>query len=209
MGSDAARAFATPLAIERLGPVSQVASGWNHVCALEKAGQIKCWGRNTEGQLGDGKTGSRIKPVVVADIRTGIELVSGHNHTCARTRDGGVWCWGDNSAGQLGAGARGEPKTYTPVRMPNLGRVVALESGARHNCARLDSGRLTCWGNNDAGQLGTRASARPTPPTTVRGVQDAIDAALGTRHTCVLRKGGEVSCFGDAKEAALGPYGPR
>lgn len=208
IGSDRARAFGRPLRIEQLGPAKQVAAGWSHVCALERGGAIKCWGRNTEGQLGDGKSGSRLKPVKVATIRDGVELVSGHDHSCARTRAGEVWCWGDNAGKQLGSGARGKPKSNTPIKVTGLAGVVQIAAGHEHNCARLDSGKVVCWGNNSRGQLGAGASPSVTQ-VAPRGITDAIDIALGAEHTCVLRRTGDVTCWGDKARGALGPYGPK
>ncbi len=207
IGTDSKRAFGHPQPIEQLGKVTQIASGTGHVCALESRGVVKCWGRNTEGQLGDGKSGSRIKGVMVAGLENVVELASGHRHSCARRSDGRVWCWGDNASGQLGPGAGREPKRGTPVEVTGIGSVVELAGGSEHTCARLESGRVACWGSNGAGQLGHQSSVSRRPaPTTVRNVTDAIDLALGTSHTCVARKSGEVSCFGDTEYGALGPY---
>lgn len=207
IGSDAQRAFGMPLTIERLNAISQIASGSSHVCALEKAGIVKCWGRNTEGQLGDGKSGSRIKAVTVANLEDAVELVSGHRHSCARRRGGTVACWGDNARGQLGPNAGRQPKSNVPVDVPGLSAVVQLAGGGEHTCARLQSGRVVCWGGNTAGQLGHKSSVTVRPvPTAVRGMGDAVDLALGAMHTCAARKTGEVACWGDAEYGALGPY---
>jgi alpha-tubulin suppressor-like RCC1 family protein len=207
IGSDAQRAFAKPLAIERLGRVGRIASGASHVCALETSGVVQCWGRNTEGQLGDGKSGSRIKPVTVAGLEDAVELASGHRHTCARQRSGRVWCWGDNAFAQLGPDAGRDPKRGTPVEIPELANVAELAGGSDHSCVRLQAGRVMCWGSNAAGQLGQRSTVTRLPtPTAVRGMADAIDLALGAQHTCALRKTGEVACWGDTEYGALGPY---
>lgn len=44
-----------------------LASGQDHVCGLQASGQVLCWGRNIEGQLGDGTTEMRTVPTPVAD----------------------------------------------------------------------------------------------------------------------------------------------
>ena len=206
LGTDEARAIGMPRVIGQLKPVRHLSSGGSHVCALERSGVIKCWGRNTEGQLGDGKSGSRIKPVQVASLEDVVDVVSGSNHSCARTRSGAVACWGDNKAGQLGPGARG-PKSNTPVTVPGLRGVVELAGGGRHNCARLDSGRVVCWGANEAGQLGHRSSAtHRSQPTPVRNVGDAVALALGEAHSCAVRTTGTVACWGTQDYGALGPH---
>ncbi len=207
IGRDSQRAYGTPLSIERLNKIVGIASGTGHVCALESVGVVKCWGRNTEGQLGDGKSGSRIKPVTVAGLENAVELASGHRHTCARQRSGRVWCWGDNVSGQLGAGAGRETKRGTPVEVTGLRSVVQLAAGSEHTCARLESGRVVCWGGNGSSQLGHKSSVtrRPTP-TAVRGMADAVDLSLGAKHTCAVRKTGKVACWGDTEYGALGPH---
>ena len=42
-----------------------ITSGWWHTCALTSTGQVKCWGKNGDGVLGDGSTTDRNSPVDV------------------------------------------------------------------------------------------------------------------------------------------------
>jgi alpha-tubulin suppressor-like RCC1 family protein len=48
--------------------VKQVSIGQGHACALLQDSQIYCWGRNSNGTLGDGTTESRIGPVLVKSL---------------------------------------------------------------------------------------------------------------------------------------------
>ncbi|MBW2453173.1 MAG: hypothetical protein JRI68_01620 [Deltaproteobacteria bacterium] len=197
IGSDAQRAFGTPQPIAELRAVREVASGANHVCALERQGTVKCWGRNTEGQMGDGQRGSRTSPVVVSGIQKAVHIASGHNHSCALLDSGGVRCWGDHKAQQLGPAGGSAPKHGTPVEVTGLGDVVQLAGGALHTCARLRSGRVSCWGANRAGQLGTQPSEEPSSePTDVPELTQAAHVSLGLAHSCAALQSGQFYCWG-------------
>ena len=82
--------------------VSSIAAGVNvHTCALV-AGQMRCWGDNDYGELGDGSTTRSPVPVQVQGLSSGVTAIAvGAYHSCAIVNDE-VRCWGDNSFGELG-----------------------------------------------------------------------------------------------------------
>lgn len=80
----------------------ELSVGAEHSCALFDDGTAKCWGRNDNGQLGDGTVvGPPGRPAVVelGGIR---RIAAGGDHTCAQLEDGSVHCWGRNDQRQLG-----------------------------------------------------------------------------------------------------------
>ena len=140
--------------------------GHDAMCVVLDTGQLRCWGRNEYGQLGQGDValrGHNGDNLPLVNLASGSKIIhaSMYDHTCTVFQDRTVKCWGRNDAGQLGLGdtehrgdAAGEMGTALPAL--DLGNDAPLEiaCGERHTCARFASNKVKCWGSNDAGQLG-------------------------------------------------------
>ncbi len=149
-----------------LHTAQSVRAGAFHVCAiLNSTGELKCWGANDFGQLGQGDTQPRgNSPDHMGDNLPAINLgqygvlsVSlGLSHTCALVSNGNVKCFGFNDFGQLGLGDfynRGGDPDEMGAALPavDLGAGVVVQqivSGIFHTCALLQDNQLKCWGNN-------------------------------------------------------------
>lgn len=84
-----------------------------HTCAVNRANELWCWGRNIEGQLGTGDTDLRSSATHVAD---GIAAVAvSWFSTCALSTGGHVLCTGKNEHGQTGDGTTDRPLEFTDV----------------------------------------------------------------------------------------------
>src|SRR2546427_648592 len=151
-----------------------VSGGVAHTCGVTAAGIAYCWGRNLEGQLGDGTTTTnRLTPVLVqAPAAVSFAAVgAGDFHTCGVTATGAAYCWGANGSGQLGDGTN-TTNRLAPVlvKAPAGVSFAAVTAGAVHTCGVTAAGTGYCWGRNAEGQLGGGTTTdRVTPARAVPG----------------------------------------
>jgi len=197
-----------------LSLVTQVVTGYLHSCALLTNRQVRCWGGNTSGQIGDGTNTLRSSPVVVLNRAgtgplTGVtQIAAGAFHTCARLADGTARCWGDNEGRGLGDGTtvdRRRPVTVRAASGPGpLRGVIALTGGASFTCARVQGNQARCWGHNVLHQLGTLApgTTDQSRPQVVRRNQGGTpltgvaQISSGDGFTCARLNSGQVQCWG-------------
>nr|MBK7069668.1 hypothetical protein [Deltaproteobacteria bacterium] len=192
-------ATVTSVAVSGITSAVQVSAGTSdagtgYTCARLLDGTVRCWGSNSNGQLGDGTTMSRTTPVAVSGLTGVTQVDAGALFTCARLANGTARCWGRNNRGQLGNGTT--TQSTTPVTVSGLFTVVHLTAGYEHACAVLADGTVRCWGRNDYGQLGDGTTTPRTTPVTVSGLTNVVQVAAGQFHTCALRANGTVSCWG-------------
>ena len=197
--------------------VVSLSAGNFHTCALMESGEVKCWGRGNNGQLGNGKTDQSGAAVnVVADenesVLSGIvSISSGKNHNCALTEDRTVKCWGKASSLQLGNGSSDNSSIPVDVHKGEQGApldgIIGITSGARHNCALHFKKNVYCWGEGKYGQLGHSDEVAENEkvgfPVLVKAggiVQIAASAAT----TCGLTESHGVKCWGGNDHGQLG-----
>jgi alpha-tubulin suppressor-like RCC1 family protein len=157
---------------------SQISVGWDTTnedvalsCALVGTDAL-CWGDNRFGQLGTSAPTMSLSPTEVGDDHTWSDLQVGIDHACGVDGDK-LLCWGSTEQGQAsgqysgGQGTRACDKTLDcDVPEPKeLGFFTAtpttrVATGAYHSCA-FHEGKVTCWGDNRAGQLAGNATPAP------------------------------------------------
>ena len=189
--------------------IQQVSSGASHSCALLTDGTIRCWGSNTNGQLGNGALGDSATPVTVLATANGAPFLHATQiscgveaSTCALRGDHTAWCWGWNMYGQLGNQATTNsslPVEVTTAPGTPLTDIAEIVMGERHACARRTNGTVWCWGLNNEGELGNGTLSSSLVPVQViagGGPFVAAGLILSYESDCAWDGGGQLYCWG-------------
>jgi alpha-tubulin suppressor-like RCC1 family protein len=196
-----------PLHVD-LPPASQVSIGDAAACAVTRAGELYCWGRNQYGELGQ-PVGTAIcedqqscvqTPTKVAGLPLVAEVSVSLSTTCARTRSNEVYCWGHAGSGLLSV--EGGVATPVPQQVPGLTGAtrLAVSGDSNHACV-LKGTQVWCWGDSQHGAVGQPPVAGHLPPQQVAAASFPLGAAAvsivtGAGHTCAVDSNGTIRCWG-------------
>lgn len=192
-------------------------------CALTDGGGVRCWGRDRDGELGDGGGEDQAKPVPVAGVSRATALALASQFACALLADKTVSCWGTGKLGEAGPRERARPGVLGGIggvdELAASGLVACARSGAgircwggevgappggafshvsagfSHACALDQAGTPLCWGKGDWAPAG----AFGKPP-----LKEVVALATGDRHACAITKEKKVVCWGANDAGQLG-----
>jgi len=184
------------------GIVSQITAGQEHTCALLDSGDVKCWGNNEYGQLGQGdmenrgdeldEMGSTLSTIKLGGF-TVVQIAAGDHHTCALFKNGRMKCWGRNNVHQLGifftTDSQGDGTGEMGSNLPFVNPGNGVPDADSDYVANLGFGvPLTNWLIDET----------TTPDLKI------IQISAGNDNTCALLKNGHVKCWGDNYAGQLG-----
>ncbi|HEY3280944.1 MAG TPA: hypothetical protein VGN26_01605 [Armatimonadota bacterium] len=185
---------------------------------LAAPGNLRGFGYNFHGQVGNGNTTDQPVPAMVMagpqQLSNIVQVAVGQNHAVALSADGTVYAWGANSVGQLGNG--GGPDQLLPIAVRGvggigfLGNVVAVSAGTDFTVAVMRDGAVVAWGNNVDGELGNGTASTSSLPVAVHGEGNAgflgnvVSVACGFGHSLALKADGTVVSWGYNATGALG-----
>lgn len=206
------------------GPWANVSTGNGTICAVTTAGGGFCWGDEGGRQLfGDGPAVHASATPLAVSTPPGVtwsRIVVKYRVACGLTTDGALYCWGEDDDpnvsgvdGNLGNGPAGSAVQSAPslVDTPSGVRWSDFDVyGSGGGCARSTTGAISCWGANNAGQLGSGTfggqSQSPVPVPALAGVAvSGIDTGGATG--CAMTADGPL-CWGFNGDGQLGNGSP-
>ena len=98
--------------------------------AIKTDGTLWAWGKNANGQLGNGNTTNYSSPIQIGALTTWIQVLGGRKSSYARKTDGTIWAWGNGGDGQLGTGSTANTSSPNQVGALTTWKTLAT----------------TCWG---------------------------------------------------------------
>lgn len=149
--------------------VQAAAGGW-HSCGISSEQQMKCWGRDSEGQISDLEN--------KYPDNTWITVTTGTVHTCGITTSGIMHCWGGDSSGQVS----GLENNYPDLRW------ASVSASDYHTCGITRTGMMHCWGRDTYKQVSDFENLYPN--------NRWLAVAAGGDHTCGITTQSVMHCWG-------------
>ncbi|WP_413559935.1 Calx-beta domain-containing protein [Bdellovibrio sp. HCB209] len=211
LGAGGVRAFHEIHINDDDGPVTPTVTDFRGFssfwCALYSDKNLKCWGINNFGQLGN-NTSTNNYTIPTTPTLTNVESFDVKQGTtvCAVRTGGEVWCWGRDNQGALsGSGSEGQINVPTKYINSGVKKVISLPRGH----AFLDTaGDLWAWGTDREGLFSTSSSDLTLNYASriklMGSVQDFWVSFTGNFTTmCALNTSKDLYCWGDVSSIGL------
>ncbi|HMD57362.1 MAG TPA: hypothetical protein VKG82_07830 [Solirubrobacteraceae bacterium] len=182
-------------------------------------GAVWAWGENAQAQLGIGsRTVDHGAPPVKVKIPADVTIVAigeAENNGFAVDSTGDAWAWGEKEGGTMCMRSHAQ-SIETPVLIPTLSKVVAVQGGEHHTIWLLSNGTVETCGHNAQGQLGVSGIEESSAPVLVPGLSEVEEVSAGERSSCARTKSGAIYDWGadnngqvgngETREAVYEPY---
>ncbi|KAF9182859.1 hypothetical protein BGZ51_004374 [Haplosporangium sp. Z 767] len=212
---------AMPTIVQGLPVIVDIATGTDHVLALDNKGMVYSWGNGQQMQLGRRIVARRMLNGLTPESvgAKGITKVgAGSYHSFAIDKDGVTYAWGLNTYGQCG---NEDPQlenipSVAPIEALRSLNIVDIQGGEHHSIALTKEGELYGFGRSDSHQLGlgyTEEPGKEDPtshkkairhPTLIPDVPPIKAISVGGNHTLALTMTGDVYAWGFGEMLACG-----
>jgi len=186
--------------------VNAIAAGAGFSLALCADGQLRGWGANAQGQLGDGSVVDRPRPVTVGGLvgQSLVAIAAGAEFGLALNTEGKAFAWGSNAKGQLGTDVRVVDRSPTAIVVGGFLGGVAIAAGPEHALVLLANQAVFGWGANDSGQIAVGAGPFIDASFHVAGLPPIVEISAGHTHSLALDATGGVWAWGGNGSGQLG-----
>ncbi len=176
--------------------------------AVTSNGIVYAWGRNTDGQLGNGTNTNSNLPLA-SNLPSGVTataISAGLFHSLAIGSDGKLYAWGYNIEGQLGNGTNTYSNVPVVVSLPSGVTATAISAGNFHNLAIGSNGKVYAWGDNGSGGLGNGTNTNSNVPvaSNLPGGVTATAISAGFSHSLAIGSDSKLYAWGDNGSGELG-----
>jgi regulator of chromosome condensation len=160
----------TPTLIPELKQIKNLATGVNHVLALNQKGRVFAWGAGEQSQLARrvvARTaiGALVPREFGLQRKTIVNIGCGDYHSFAVDKNGDVFAWGLNTFGQTGIVKDDDEDdtVHAPTVIENLkGKdIKQITGGAHHTLSCTKDGEVLLWGRVDNNQGGMDVDEMP------------------------------------------------
>lgn len=176
----------------------QVAASSAHNCARMANGDVWCWGKNDQGEVG--RPAQRLDcagiykcnptPEKIA-VSNATGLGMGDQHACV-IAGSETYCMGANDSGQFGDDTG---DSSVPLLVAQRAGALELVGGDTHTCSRHGT-QVRCSGQNTYAECGNGTQLRQGMPVTAFDASGLTAIGAGYHHACAV-DGGLVYCWGD------------
>ena len=188
-GSGLGSSVKKPLAV--MSHVYTMAAGAAHSLVVTTDNALWVFGRNRNGQLGNGNLTSETRPQKTINSSV-YDVAAGDRHSLALLADGTLLAWGANEVGQLGTGDLHDRLVPTAV----LSDVYKLYAGRVNSFAILSDSSLWGWGQGISSLIDENATDDLISLLPIKIMDNIQQVAIGANHLLILTNDGKVYISG-------------
>ncbi len=169
----------------------RVSAGFGYTCAVTRRGTALCWGRNQDGQVGNGSEGGVVRTPTRVSGGIRFTSISSGGQTCGVDINSIGYCWGPDP----GYGPESSP---VPVRISGSIQFLSISAGHVHSCGISTVGAGYCWGDNSYGAFGNGTTKSSQTPVPISGGLRFAALSVNAWATCGVTRPGQLFCWGTA-----------
>ncbi len=196
--------------IPGIADAAEILGDYGYLCVRRRSGEVLCGSVEIE-QSKDGRpVTSSIKkanllPALGLRDATGLSMNS-NKETCALRKTGEVTCWPPFTVKPKASPGGGKPGPvgYEATSVTGVTGGAQIAATSLSTCVLSRSGKVSCWGGNFAGELGTGDFDPRKAPTPVEGVEGVTHLSARDDAVCVALRSGEALCWGGNGGKKLG-----